>query len=290
MQRRAETFFLSVFAAAIALCLCSITTSSATEQSALYRSAAIVTGQELPNRVAAAKAALPRVLIKLSGDPSIANDARIAPYIKRAIDLVSAFTYRDQMAGVPVRDEQGTRDRPYDLTLQFDPAKIDDLLRKLDRKQWSGARPTIAVFVSFNHTRRYTVTRDDPSSLGPREALASASERAGLDIAIPMSYQARESFADTVPLNAPLESKAKLAAALTPSATEHPVLTGHAVWDDDQLGWRTTWQLDARGKTIRWTVDQVTYDEAFRNGLIGTAQILSSHGTPSGVSGGKNSR
>jgi len=192
------------------------------------------------------------------------------------------------MAGVPVRAEQGTRDRPYDLTLQFNPAKIDDLLRKLDRKPWSGARPPIAVFISFDHNRRYTVTSDDPSSLGPREALANASERAGLDTAIPMSYQVRESFADTVPLNAPPETRAKLAAALTSSAAEHPVLTGHAVWDDNKLGWRTTWQLDARGKTIRWTVDRVTYDEAFRNGLIGAAQILSGHGAPPGANRVKN--
>ncbi len=77
----------------------------------LYQSATIVTGQELPNRSTAARIALPRVLVKISGDPSVALDRRLKPYANQAIDLVAGFTYRDQMAGIPVRDEQGTPDR-----------------------------------------------------------------------------------------------------------------------------------------------------------------------------------
>ncbi|HXB78010.1 MAG TPA: hypothetical protein VNX23_11515 [Bradyrhizobium sp.] len=37
----------------------------------------------------------------------------------------------DQMSGTLVRDEQGTRHRPYDLIVEFDKEKIDDLLRAL---------------------------------------------------------------------------------------------------------------------------------------------------------------
>jgi len=34
-----------------------------------------------------------------------------------ARDFVRAFSYRDQFFGKPIRDEQGTRDRPFDLTV-----------------------------------------------------------------------------------------------------------------------------------------------------------------------------
>jgi len=37
----------------------------------------------------------------------------------------------DQMSGTPIRDEQVTRHRPYDLIVEFDEEKIDDLLRAL---------------------------------------------------------------------------------------------------------------------------------------------------------------
>ena len=58
-----------------AIALSSALPSRAAELSPhLYESATIVTGQELPNRTIAAKVALPRVLVKISGDPSVATD------------------------------------------------------------------------------------------------------------------------------------------------------------------------------------------------------------------------
>lgn len=253
----------------------------------LYQSAAIVTGQELPNRSTAARIALPRVLVKISGDPSVALDRRLKPYANRAIDLVTGFTYRDQMAGIPVRDEQGTRDRPYDLTLRFDPARIDDILKTLGRKPWSAARPRVAVFFSLDQGAPYMVSRDDIRSLGPREALHSASERAGLDVVLPSAEQIGASLDGAKPLRESPAKREALAAIIAPATDgDHVVLTGEAVWDDNALGWRTDWQLDANGKTTRWRIERVSYDDAFRNGLIGTAQILSGHGQPPKLASG----
>lgn len=247
----------------------------------LYESAAIVTGQELPNRTAAARIALPRVLMKISGDPSIAMDRRVKPYANRAIDLVTGFTYRDQMAGIPVRDEQGTRDRPYDLTLRFDPVRIGEILTRLGRKPWSEVRPRIVVFFSLDQGSPYMVSSDDVRSLGPREALHSASERAGLNVVLPSADQLRTNLDGAKPLKEPSKKREALAATIAAAHDgSHVILTGEAVWDDRALGWRTDWQLDANGKTARWRIERVSYDDAFRNGLIGAAQILSHHAQP----------
>ena len=40
-------------------------------------------------------------------------------------------------------DDQGTFDRPHDLTVQFDPPKIDSLLLELGEKPWTVKRPTL---------------------------------------------------------------------------------------------------------------------------------------------------
>jgi hypothetical protein len=52
------------------------------------------------------------------------------------------------------------------------------------------------------------------------------------------------------------------------------------VWDDRDLGWATRWQMDWRGQTHRWQIRGVTFDETFRRGIGGAAQILSGNGDP----------
>jgi hypothetical protein len=66
--------------------------------------------------------------------------------------------------------------------------------------------------------------------------------------------------------------------ALAPVAAEQyaeAILIGRLVWDDRQLGWATQWQIDWAGRTHRWQLRGVTFDEAFRRGIGGAAQVLS---------------
>jgi hypothetical protein len=86
------------------------------------------------------------VLIKVSGAERLAGDRRLAAYKAKAKDFVTAFDYRDQFSGKPKRDEQGTRDRPFDLTVDFDKEKIDGVLKALGLKPWLSHRPVLAVF------------------------------------------------------------------------------------------------------------------------------------------------
>src|ERR1700694_3253331 len=56
------------------------------------------------------------------------------------------------------------------------------------------------------------------------------------------------------------------------------VLVGRLVWDDRELGWST--QMGWQSRTHRWQVRGVTFDEAFRRGIGGAAQILSNNDDP----------
>ena len=131
----------------IAVALTCGTVTMATAADDLYRAQATVTGQGEANRLVGFAACLEDVLIKVSGALKLAGDPKLAPYKSRAGDLVTAHSYHDQMSGTPTRDEQGTRDRPYDLTVDFDKTKIDDLLKTLSLKPWLSHRPVVSVMI-----------------------------------------------------------------------------------------------------------------------------------------------
>ncbi len=57
-------------------------------------------------------------------------------------------------------------------------------------------------------------------------------------------------------------------------------LVGRLVWVDRELGWATQWQVDWQGRSHRWQVRGVTFDEAFRRGIGGAAGVLSNNGDP----------
>ncbi|WP_456717078.1 DUF2066 domain-containing protein [Bradyrhizobium sp. USDA 4353] len=239
----------------------------------LYQAQTVVTGQGEDNRRIGFADCLEDVLIKVSGAFQLKDDGRLALLKARAGDFVTAFDYHDQMSGKPKRDEQGTRDRPYDLTVTFDHGGIDGLLQTLDVKPWLTPRPSIAVIVAMSSgSRTFLVTSDDRQSELQRDALRAAASKRGLTVLLPGASQAGPVAIDGADL-----PPATLASSLRGAEV---TLLGHLTWDDSDLGWVSQWQLDAAGAKHRWQFRGVTFDEAFRRGLGGVAQILSGNGSP----------
>src|SRR5437764_12638358 len=159
-----------------ALVCCTATKAAAADD--LYRTQAVVTGQGEANRIIGFAACLEDVLIKVSGALKLAGDPRLAAYKSSAGDFVKAYRYHDQMSGTPTRDEQGTRDRPYDLTVDFEESKIDDLLKTLGLKPWLSQRPLVAAFVGMEQgPKKYLVTADETTSDLHRDSLRTAAAR-----------------------------------------------------------------------------------------------------------------
>jgi hypothetical protein len=152
----------------------------------LYRAQAIVTGQGEANRIIGFAACLEDVLIKVSGALKLAGDPRLDVYKSRSADFVSGYSYHDQMSGTPKRDEQGTRDRPYDLVVDFEDKKIDDILKSLGLKPWLSRRPVLAVFVGMEQgSRQYIATSDAKQSDLQRDSLLAAALKWGMTIVLP---------------------------------------------------------------------------------------------------------
>jgi hypothetical protein len=246
----------------------------------LYRAKVTVTGQGEANRIIGFAACLEDVLIKVSGAQKLSGDRRLAAYKSKAKEFVRAFSYRDQFAGKPVRDEQGTRDRPYDLTVEFEESRIDDILKALGLKPWLSHRPVLAVFVAMEQgPRNYVVTLDGTQSDLQRDALLAAADKRGMLIVLPgAAALAKSNITGETLGTTPLSALAPVAAEQDAEA----VLIGRLVWDDRQLGWATQWQIDWAGRAHRWQLRGVTFDEAFRRGIGGAAQLLSGNGDRDG--------
>jgi hypothetical protein len=244
----------------------------------LYRAQTIVTGTGEPNRIEALGPCLEDVLIKVSGMQKLAGDARLAPYKAKAKDDVRGYSYHDQMSGIPIHDEQGTRDRPYDLTVDFDPAKISDVLKQLGVKPWTAHRPVIAVFAGLQQgANNYLIAADGDRGSDQRDSLLGTAAKRGVPIVLPAANDVTKSGIDAVKLaKVDPSSLASLVAGRGSEAT----LVGQLAWNDRKLDWSAQWRLDFEGKTHRWQVRAPTYDEAFRRGIGGVAQLLSGNGEP----------
>jgi hypothetical protein len=261
--------------------LLTVTASQAVAAAAvpdLYRAQVHVTGQEEPARIDGFAVGLGDVLVKLSGDPSLIGDPGEAKLGATAASLVAAFRYRDLMAGIPLHDEQGTRQRPYILTIDYDRDKIDAALKSLGRAPWTADRPRLVLFVDVdNGTAPYLLTSDGPHGRDQRDALADSAWRYGVPVGLPKQTSMNELglFVQTLPT-----ASIERLQAIAQNMGGDFALAGTLTWAPKELGWTGTWRFAQAGETHQWSVNGVSFDAAFRSALLGAAQILSGHGAP----------
>ena len=242
----------------------------------LYRATAFVTGEGEAERARGFALCLDEVLVKVSGDPGISRDRVLTRLEAEAAGFVAGFDYHDRMSGIPVHDEQGTRERPFDLTVTFDPGKIDAALRRLGRAPWREPRPRLAVLLGVRDaTAAYVLAEDGTRGLGQREALAQTASRRGIPVALPRTtlLEAHRLTYATLAAAAP-----KRLDALARVSGGDAALGGTLVWTEARLGWTARWRLVWDGRERRWQVSGVSFDDAFRNAMDHAAAILSGHG------------
>lgn len=219
----------------------------------LYEARTIVTGDRAETRIPGFKDCLADVLVKVSGDPRLLADPKLAQLRAHAGGYVRSYRAHDRLAGIPIHDEQGTRDRPFDLIVDFDPAKIDAALASLGRKPWGADRPRVALFIAVRlGTTAYLLSSDGLHGRDQRESLAAASWQVGLPVVLPTE------------------------AGVTPEA-DVP-LWGTLAWEKG--GWAADWRMREGGRTFSWHIDKANFDDAFRGALRGAALILSGNGAP----------
>lgn len=253
-------------------------TANAGDIDRLYQSDAIVTGTGEVNRQIGFRECLGEVLVKVSGDPTIKDAPGFAAFEAEAGSFVSSFSYRDRLEGIPIHDEQGTHDRPHDLTCRYERATLDPLLAKLGRKPWLGPRPVIAVFLAVeDQRRRFVLTGDGNESPYMADSLSAAAAPLALSAVLPDAALSAGQRLDFAALSS--AEPATLSGLATRIGGDIP-LTGRLVWSDAARGWIADWRMTAEGKNYAWQVSGVSFDDAFRSALRGAARILSGNGPP----------
>lgn len=244
----------------------------------LYRSRDVVTGTDEPNRIPGLVNTFEDVLIRVSGNPDLVGDPRLAGLEAKVRDYVDAFTYRDMYGDRPIHDEQGTHDRPFELTVDFNPAKIEAALQALGLKLWPQPRPRIVVFVAVRKEENtFVLARDFEGIEAMREALDNVAREAAVPVVLPDQAAIAKAGLDFASL--PSRDPASLLDLAKAAGGDVPIV-GSLIWSEPDLGWVATWHMLSADKPVAWEVRGVSFDGGFRSGVSGAAKVLSGNGVP----------
>jgi hypothetical protein len=212
---------------------------------------------------------LPEVLVRVSGEPRLEHDPRVADLAAHADALVASYDYSDFLVRMgPVHDDQGTGDeRPYDLVVRFDHAKIDAVLRDLGTSPWQGPRPQVVpVLAVKGFTGTYLLSAEVKAGAEQRGSLAAAATQYGLPLRVPSEAELASWGVAAGGFPSPQEGRALVAGTL--------------YFDEAKPGWVGSWRMRWRGADYAWGISGVNYDEAFRSLMRGVARVASGHGAP----------
>jgi hypothetical protein len=216
---------------------------------------------------------LREVLVRVSGEPRLERDPRVAALASHAVALVASYDYSDFLIRTgPVHDDQGTGDeRPYDLVVRFDPAKIDATLRELGVPPWPGPRPEVVpVQWVKGLAGAYLLSAEVKAAVEQRGSLADAAAQYGMPLHIP--------------------SEAELARwSVTPGGFPAPraepqdgqmMVAGTLEFSEAAPGWTGHWRMRWHGADYVWGISGVNYDAAFRSLIGGAARVAAGRGAP----------
>jgi uncharacterized protein len=244
----------------------------------LYQSTVIVTGNDTRYRATGMAKCLRDVLVKVTGEPRLANDPRVVALMAHSDQFVAYYLYRDQMEGIHHHDDQGTYDRPFDLTVQFDPIKIGTIVHDLGESPWKTERPVIVPFIAvhgfdkpylLDHHLTADMTNDLPVMADQRESLVTIALRYGMSLRFPTEadWQAWKTGGQDL-----------LAPTLSPS--KFAFVVGTLEFRLSTFGWKGAWHMDWQGKGYDWRVGGVPYDKALETLVAGVVRVASGHGAP----------
>jgi len=265
--------YIRALIAAIALSfLISGSGRAAVDTEELYRATAMITGNFEYEKLRGFAECLEQVLVKVSGDPDLAGSPEIVALGIRAGDFVDNYELVDRMAGIPVHDEQGTRERPHLLTVEFSREKIDAALQQLGRSAWL-ERPLIAVAIGMdNGTRQFVLTQEAELGSVHRQTFADISEELGLEISFLTKQQVASGSFDPATLGT---ATSKQLDTLRGAVNSEVLLAGSLIWNEQAFRWSSRWQLAAGSTLDVWETEGISFDAVFRRTLENTMQTLS---------------
>ncbi len=241
----------------------------------LNQAAPSVTGTGEAERHRGFREALKEVIIKLTGDASLQGSEQIKPLLELSPNFVASYTYEDEMKGIPIHDEQGTRDRPHKLTVTFDMDKLKPAMEAFGLANWPAERPITAVLLGIKDMRdAYVLSANGLEAYGQREVIKYVARQRGLPVILPDDPHKLNLTYEPIAIG---DTEAMIAVAKALKADA--VLYGALNFDGDAY-WNITWTLVWWGHDLKtWTHRGVTFDVALRQALETAAKIYSAETT-----------
>lgn len=233
----------------------------------LYRAETIVTGTVEPERARGFRVGLTDVVVKLTGDVRLAETDRLAPLLEQPHQLVEAFEYEDRMKNLPVRDEQGTRERPHFLRIRFKPAELDAALARIGLAKWTQERPRLAVWLGVKTAVGSFIVTTTGNDYGQRVVILETAQRRGIPIWLPEEGRSSGVTYDDLAADK-IDKIADIAKGTDAALSGVLSLNESGYWD---IVWRLRWQ----GRMRVWTRPGVSFDLAIKDGLQTAALIFS---------------
>src|SRR5260370_6599672 len=195
--------------------------------------------------------ALREVFVKLSGETRLDLDPRVGELSIHADQLVTKFDYVDQMAGIKVHDDQGTYDRPYNLTVVFDPGKIDAALADLGEHPWLGERPVIVPVLAVERvTKSYLLSAENPAGADQAASFTEVAREFNLTVHIPTEVELTAWGVTLGQFPSPN-------AALAP---DQAIVAGMLEFHEELPGWVGKWHLHWHDADYAWEISGVNLD------------------------------
>jgi uncharacterized protein len=238
----------------------------------LYQATVTVTGSDMRSRPTGFARCLREVLVKVSGEPRLRDDPRVSELAAHADKLVVSFGYVDLDAAFKIHDDQGTYDRPHDLTVHFDPARIDKALADLGERPWRGQRPVVVpvLMVRGFTGSSYLLSAESAAAAEQRAAFATVARDFGMTVRIPTDTE-------FTAWGVTLEGFPSPHAA---PSTDQALVAGTLEFQQALPGWVGAWRMRWHGVDYAWGISGVNFDEAFRDVIRGVVRVASGHGAP----------
>ena len=237
----------------------------------LYDAEVIITGTGAAERERGFRDGLREVVVRLTGSTAVLADRRLTPLFDRPGAFVAAFDYEDRMKGIPVHDEQGTRERPHFLRMQFDSARLDAALEARGVALWGTDRPLLVVWLGVRDwVRDYVLAAEGDPGYGQRAVLLETARRRGVPIVLPAMDATDRAAVTYDVMAAPVE------ASLAKASRRYGAdgwLFGTLVLGPEGY-WDMVWTLRIGESRHTWALVGVTFDAALRSGIRQSAQIL----------------
>lgn len=157
---------------------------SAIKVPGLYEAEVIVNSQSTEGRLAAIRACLGRVLVKLTGIREAPAETGLQPILERAEQFVRQYRYRETQVETPALYGPSPEVK-WRLSVTFDEENLNSALRTLGIPVWDKERPSVLVWLALEQANRRSFAEpgDDRDLL----AIArNAAQRRGVSILFPL--------------------------------------------------------------------------------------------------------